>query len=79
MVKNWNTFMLQLQETRGIFWLCVVGRQQTAAMTTIPTMEPGYIFCYNPDAPGSMGAKDDVLWFEFKVSNSMKLEKRLIP
>jgi hypothetical protein len=66
--------MLQLQElqdneTKRLLTLrCqTTAATRLAAMTALPTMDPGWIWAFNPDAPGSLGAKDDVLWFEFKV------------
>jgi hypothetical protein len=63
--------MLQLQDNQTRLLATqrrrTAATRQLAAMSALPTMDPGWIWAFNPDAPGSLGAKDDMLWFEFKV------------
>jgi hypothetical protein len=85
MSQEWNSFMLQLQlsEESRVARRPRFGHRphppspsSTAAatiaaaeMTSEIDMKTGWVWVFNPAAPGSTGSKDDTLWFEFKVQN----------
>jgi hypothetical protein len=89
MAQDWNSFILQLQhcEKSRVAQRPKSDRHpppslraapaETSADSKMATFKPemvtGRVWCFNPDAPGSTGSKEDALWFDFKVKTVLFL------